>query len=278
MNSITAYIRQSLLDIYPPEEVKALTMIICCDMLGINALDIYTGKDINLSEGKKRDLENILFRLRKNEPIQYIQGFTQFCGMTFHVAQGVLIPRPETAELVELIVGESVHSPKILDIGTGSGCIAVSLAKKIPDAEVTAWDVSPVALEIAQSNSRDLSARVNFVLQDVFATEIAGDHLYDIIVSNPPYITVSEKKTMDSNVLDWEPECALFVADDDPLCFYTRIANLGKSLLSPNGKLYFEINQAYGAEVVDMLTVNGYKDTRLIKDFFGKDRIVTANR
>lgn len=278
MNSITAYIRQSLLDIYPPEEVKALTMIICCDMLGINALDIYTGKDINLSEGKKRDLENILFRLRKNEPIQYIQGFTQFCGMTFHVAQGVLIPRPETAELVELIVGESVHSPKILDIGTGSGCIAVSLAKKIPDAEVTAWDVSPVALEIAQSNSRDLSARVNFVLQDVLATKIAGDHLYDIIVSNPPYITVSEKKTMDSNVLDWEPESALFVADDDPLCFYTRIANLGKSLLSPNGKLYFEINQAYGAEVVDMLTVNGYKDTRLIKDFFGKDRIVTANR
>ena len=278
MNSITAYIRQSLLDIYPPEEVKALTMIICCDMLGINALDIYTGKDINLSEGKKRDLENILFRLRKNEPIQYIQGFTQFCGMTFHVAQGVLIPRPETAELVELIVGESVHSPKILDVGTGSGCIAVSLAKKIPDAEVTAWDVSPVALEIAQSNSRDLSARVNFVLQDVLATKIAGDHLYDIIVSNPPYITVSEKKTMDSNVLDWEPESALFVADDDPLCFYTRIANLGKSLLSPNGKLYFEINQAYGAEVVDMLTVNGYKDTRLIKDFFGKDRIVTANR
>lgn len=278
MNSITAYIRQSLLDIYPPEEVKALTMIICCDMLGINALDIYTGKDINLSEGKKRDLENILFRLRKNEPIQYIQGFTQFCGMTFHVAQGVLIPRPETAELVELIVGESVHSPKILDIGTGSGCIAVSLAKKIPDAEVTAWDVSPVALEIAQSNSRDLSARVNFVLQDVFATEIARDHLYDIIVSNPPYITVSEKKAMEPNVLDWEPECALFVADDDPLCFYTRIANLGKSLLSPNGKLYFEINQAYGAEVVDMLTVNGYKDTRLIKDFFGKDRIVTANR
>ena len=278
MNSITAYIRQSLLDIYPPEEVKALTMIICCDMLGINALDIYTGKDINLSEGKKRDLENILFRLRKNEPIQYIQGFTQFCGMTFHVAQGVLIPRPETAELVELIVGESVHSPKILDVGTGSGCIAVSLAKKIPDAEVTAWDVSPVALEIAQSNSRDLSARVNFVLQDVFATEIAGDHLYDIIVSNPPYITVSEKKAMESNVLDWEPESALFVADDDPLCFYTRIANLGKSLLSPNGKLYFEINQAYGAEVVDMLTVNGYKDTRLIKDFFGKDRIVTANR
>jgi len=278
MNSITAYIRQSLLDIYPPEEVKALIMIICCDMLGINALDIYTGKDINLSEGKKRDLENILFRLRKNEPIQYIQGFTQFCGMTFHVAQGVLIPRPETAELVELIVGESVHSPKILDIGTGSGCIAVSLAKKIPDADVTAWDVSSVALEIAQSNSRDLSAGVNFVLQDVFATEIAGDHLYDIIVSNPPYIIVSEKKAMESNVLDWEPESALFVADDDPLCFYTRIANLGKSLLSPNGKLYFEINQAYGAEVVDMLAVNGYKDTRLIKDFFGKDRIVTANR
>lgn len=278
MNQITAFIRESLLDIYPPEEVKALTMIICCDMLGINALDIYMGKDINLSEGKKRDLENILLRLRKNEPIQYIQGFTQFCGMTFNVAKGVLIPRPETAELVELIVNESVQSPKILDIGTGSGCIAISLFKKIPDSQVTAWDVSPEALEIAELNNRALSAQVDFVLQDVFKTNIVGEHLYDIIVSNPPYITVSEQKSMESNVLDWEPGNALFVADDDPLCFYTRIARLGQSLLSPNGMLYFEINQAYGTEMVDMLSVNGYKDIRLIKDFFGNDRIVTANR
>lgn len=278
MNQLTAFIRNSLLDIYPPEEVKALTMIICCDMLGMNALDIYMGKDINLSEGKKRDLENILFRLRKNEPIQYIQGLTQFCGLTFHVAQGVLIPRPETAELVELIVGESIPSPKILDIGTGSGCIAISLAKKIPDAQVTAWDVSPVALEMAKCNNRNLSVEVNFVLQDVFDAKIIGEHLYDIIVSNPPYITVSEKQSMESNVLDWEPENALFVADDDPLCFYTRIARLGQSLLSPNGKLYFEINQAYGPEILGMLSVYGYKDMRLIKDFFGKDRIVTANK
>ena len=161
MNRITTYIRQSLQDIYPPEEVKALSMLICCDMLGFDALDIYMGKDIILSECKQRELENIIFRLQKNEPIQYIRGFAEFCGRKFKVAPGVLIPRPETAELVELIVKENPKAARhLLDIGTGSGCIAISLDQEPSGCRGTAWDVSEEALAIASENNKDLDARV----------------------------------------------------------------------------------------------------------------------
>lgn len=278
MNRITSYIRQSLQPVYPPEEIKALIMIVCCDMLGLNALDIYMGKDINLSEGKERELENIISRLQKNEPIQYIRGIAGFYGRNFHVAPGVLIPRPETAELVEKIVKENPGTVRILDIGTGSGCIAISLDKSMPEANVTAWDVSDDALNIARINNDALSAQVRIEKQDVFSEEIVCDNLYDVIVSNPPYVTEKEKETMEANVLKWEPELALFVSNDDPLCFYRRIAWLGQKILTPRGKLYFEINQAYGKETVCMLEVHGYHNIRVVKDLFGKDRIVTANR
>ncbi len=254
MNRITTYIRQSLQDIYPPEEVKALSMLICCDMLGLDALDIYMGKDIILSECKQRELENIIF------------------------APGVLIPRPETAELVELIVKENPGARHLLDIGTGSGCIAISLDQNLPDAEVEAWDVSEEALAIASENNKELDARVMFRRRDVLSDELGATSCYDVIVSNPPYITEAEKQDMEANVLDWEPGLALFVPDDDPLRFYRRIARLGCDLLLPGGKLYFEINQAYGRETAHILEMNQYRDVRVIKDIFGKDRIVTANR
>ena len=163
MNRITAYIRLSLQEIYPQEEIKALSMLICCDMLGLDALDIYMGKDIILSECKQRELENIIFRLQKNEPIQYIRGFAEFSGRNFKVASGVLIPRPETAELVELIVKENPNARHLLDIGTGSGCIAISLDKKLPDVDVEAWDISEEALAIARKNNEDLEAGVRFL-------------------------------------------------------------------------------------------------------------------
>lgn len=279
MNSIVSYIRQSLRDIYPPEEVKALSMLICCDMLGWDALDIYMGKDMNLSECKQQELENILFRLRKNEPIQYIRGCTEFYGRIFQVAPGVLIPRPETAELVDLVVKENPAARLLLDIGTGSGCIAISLAKSLPEAKVDAWDISEEALLIARRNSEELNAGVTFRRQDVFSDEEGGiTPAYDVLVSNPPYVTESEKRQMESNVLDWEPGLALFVPDEDPLRFYRRIAILGRELLAPGGRLYFEINQAYGLETAEMLEMNQYRDIRVIKDIFGKDRIVTANR
>ena len=266
MNRITAYIRQSLQEIYPPEEVKALSMLICCDMLGLDALDIYMGKDIILSECKQRELENIIFRLQKNEPIQYIRGVAEFCGRNFKVASGVLIPRPETAELVELIVEESPNARRLLDIGTGSGCIAISLDKKLPDAKVEAWDISEEALAIARKNNDALEARVRFLQRDVLADDWEKIPSFDVIVSNPPYVT------------EREPGLALFVPDEDPLRFYNRIARLGSELLLPGGKLYFEINQAYGRETAHILEMNQYRDVRVIRDIFGKDRIVTANR
>ena len=278
MNRITAYIRQSLQDIYPPEEVKALSMLICCDMLGVDALDIYMGKDIILSACKQRELENIIFRLQKNEPIQYIRGYAEFCGRNFRGAPGVLIPRPETAELVDLIVKENPDARRLLDIGTGSGCIAISLDKNLPDAKVDAWDISEEALAIARKNNEELDAQVTFRRQDVFSADGIQGASYDIIVSNPPYVTETEKTEMEANVLDWEPELALFVPDEDPLRFYRRIAELGRELLRPGGKLYFEINQAYGQDMIRMIEMNQYRDVRVIKDIFGKDRILTANR
>ena len=278
MNRITNYIRQSLQDIYPPEEVKALTMLICCDMLCLDALDIYLGKDMILSECKERELENIIFRLQKNEPIQYIRGFAEFDGRRFKVAPGVLIPRPETVELVELVARENASARRLLDIGTGSGCIAISLDKKLPEAEVEAWDISEDALAIARENNKELAADVTFLQRDVLSDDWEKAPSFDVIVSNPPYVTEAEKKDMDANVLDWEPELALFVPDDDPLRFYRRIVDLGRELLLPDGKLYFEINQAYGRETAHILEMNQYRDVRVIKDIFGKDRIVTANR
>lgn len=282
MNRVSTYIRQSLCDIYPLQELKSLTMMIWCDLLGMDALDIYLGKDINLSESKRHELENILQRLRKNEPIQYIRGVANFLSRPFYVAPGVLIPRPETEELVELIIHENeLDAPRILDVGTGSGCIAVSLSLDIPHARVTAWDVSDEALDIARRNKEALNAAVSFEKRDVFADadrqEKSGvQEAFEVIVSNPPYVTESEKEAMEPNVLDWEPGLALFVPDNDPLRFYRRIAVLGRALLTPGGKLYFEINRRYGVQTVSMLAGLGYRNPRVIKDISGNDRIVTV--
>ena len=278
MNRITAYIRQSLQEIYPPEEVKALSMLICCDMLGLDALDIYMGKDIILSECKQRELENIIFRLQKNEPIQYIRGFAEFCGRNFKVASGVLIPRPETAELVELIVKENPNARHLLDIGTGTGCIAISLDKELPDIEVEAWDISEEALAIARKNNEDLEAGVRFLQRDVLSDDWEKGPSFDVIVSNPPYVTEIEKRDMEPNVLNWEPSRALFVPDSDPLRFYRRIGELGRSMLTAGGRLYFEINRAFGEAVASMLRKQGYTNVRIRKDISGNDRYVIAER
>ena len=278
MNCIISYIRQSLEPFYPKEEIKPLLMMICCDMLGIDAIDIYLDKDITLSQSKQRDLENIIMRLQNNEPIQYIRGYAEFLGSRFRVAPGVLIPRPETAELVELIVKENTSPLRLLDIGTGSGCIAISLDKLLPGAQVEAWDISTDALAIADYNNKELDARVTFKQQDVFGTTADTSELFDVIVSNPPYVTESEKKEMDANVLNWEPECALFVPDVDPLRYYIRIADLGQKLLRKGGKIYFEINQTYKQDMIQMMDDKKYQNVRVLKDIFGKNRILIANR
>ena len=219
----------------------------------------------------------MLSRLQKNEPIQYVLGKETFCGLDFEVDSNVLIPRPETRELVEWIVADRKldASCRILDIGTGSGCISISLAKFLSGAEVEAWDISEGALEVARRNAVRNAVEVLFRQQDVLYV-LPGDTRYDVIVSNPPYITEKEKLDMDANVLDWEPFTALFVPDADPLLFYRKIAELGLSMLNIGGALYFEINRAYGQETVSMLERLSYKQIELRKDEWGNDRMVKA--
>lgn len=278
MNKIVAYIRSRLQPYYTAEEVSALSRIVCCDLLGQAPTDYYLGKDIVLSSKKEQELEDILQRLSRFEPLQYIEGRTLFLGREFWVAPGVLIPRPETEELVELMLKEIPADARILDVGTGSGCIAISLAKELPNALVTAWDVSPEALSVARANARKLQADVRFVECDVLACQVDKAGLYDVIVSNPPYVTEAEKADMEPNVLQWEPSLALFVPDDDPLRFYRRIAVLGRDMLADGGRLYFEINRAYGREMVEMLRTMGYVRVRVEKDLSQNDRFVIAEK
>lgn len=276
MHAIGLQIKQSLSGIYPEKEIKCFTKIILTEIFEFNITDYYMGKDIKLSANQARELEEIIARLKIHEPIQYILGHEEFLGRKFEVAPGVLIPRPETAELVSLIVNEnSQKEQQILDIGTGSGCIAISLAKEMPSSFVTAWDISTTALNIAKRNNETLNGNVVFQKVDVLSV-IPTDKMYDIIVSNPPYIMDKEKKDMEENVLKWEPSLALFVSNENPLLFYKKIAELGRQLLNSGGKLYFEINQAFGNETKDLMIELGYRETRIIKDLSGLNRIVTG--
>ena len=278
MNVSVSYIRRALQESYSVQEAANLSRIVCCEMLGQTTIDYYLGKDIILSSKEMQKLNGILARLLNFEPIQYIQGTTRFLERSYHVAPGVLIPRPETEELVEVMLREIPSDARILDIGTGSGCIAVSLSKTFPNAKVTAWDVSEDALCIARRNNDDLQASVCFVKQDVLAWRGDGGQCYDVIVSNPPYITESEKQEMERNVLDWEPFSALFVPNNDPLLFYRRIGELGRMMLVDGGRLYFEINRAYGEATAMMLCGQGYTGIRILKDISGNDRFVIAER
>ncbi|WP_171031088.1 peptide chain release factor N(5)-glutamine methyltransferase [Bacteroides eggerthii] len=278
MNVSVSYIRRALQESYSVQEAANLSRIVCCEMLGQTTIDYYLGKDIILSSKEMQKLNGILARLLNFEPIQYIQGTARFLERSYHVAPGVLIPRPETEELVEVMLREIPSDARILDIGTGSGCIAISLSKAFPNAKVTAWDVSEDALCIARRNNDDLQASVCFVKQDVLAWRGDGGQCYDVIVSNPPYITESEKQEMERNVLDWEPFSALFVPNNDPLLFYRRIGELGRMMLVDGGRLYFEINRAYGEATAMMLCGQGYTGIRILKDISGNDRFVIAER
>lgn len=278
MNVSVSHIRRALQESYSVQEAANLSRIVCCEMLGQTTIDYYLGKDIILSSKEMQKLNGILARLLNFEPIQYIQGTARFLERSYHVAPGVLIPRPETEELVEVMLREIPSDARILDIGTGSGCIAISLSKAFPNAKVTAWDVSEDALCIARRNNDDLQASVCFVKQDVLAWRGDGGQCYDVIVSNPPYITESEKQEMERNVLDWEPFSALFVPNNDPLLFYRRIGELGRIMLVDGGRLYFEINRAYGEATAMMLCGQGYTGIRILKDISGNDRFVIAER
>ena len=276
MKRIAQIINEELSGYYTQSEVFALTRIIATEMIGIPQMTFFLKDDVTLKAEQEAMLFDTIERLKKHEPIQYIQGYSDFCGLRFKVTPATLIPRPETSELVEWIAAD--HSGKaasILDIGTGSGCIAISLAHKLPESKVTAWDISNDALAVATENSRNNSTKVTFEQVDILSYEPKSAQ-FDIIVSNPPYIKENEKSAMHSNVLDWEPHTALFVPDSDPLLFYLTIAKKGLTLLKSGGTLYFEINRAYGAETIKMLADYGYTNIELRKDFADNDRMIKA--
>ena len=277
MHPIFDEINEALLGCWSESEAMSLAKMLLVEVLGFSTLELYGGKDRVISEKEHARLKDILVRLQQNEPIQYILGSEMFCGLSFDVNQSVLIPRPETQELVEWILADhrDKRNCKVLDIGTGSGCIAISLANSLQEPQVEAWDVSDNALQVAQGNAAKNQVEVRFLKRDVLTTEPQASDL-DILVSNPPYIMDEEKREMDANVLDWEPGLALFVQDNDPLLFYRKIATLGRTLLKPGGALYFEINRAYGREMVEMLAEKGYTQIELRKDLSGNDRMIKA--
>ena len=277
MSNLFSTLRTALQACYPAGEASAIARWVLAEAFGISQTDIYMGKDIQLSEKDEQKFENILHRLCNYEPVQYVLGYAWFCGKRFEVAPGVLIPRPETEELVELMVREhSVAPPRVLDIGTGSGCIPIMLAHHWPTSHVEGWDVSPEALAIAQRNNEAHGTGVLFSRHDILSSSsLPQDGGFDLIVSNPPYIKQCEREQMERNVLDWEPELALFVPDDDPLLFYrTIVRQAAGGLLNPGGTLYFEINREHGAETVALLENAGFVQVELLKDLSGNERIV----
>ena len=287
---------QSLTPLYDAGEAQAIVRTVLDVEYGMTLTDIICGKVNELSSDEERNLEEIIIRLQNGEPVQYVLGEADFAGRTFHVEPGVLIPRPETAELCQWIE-ENVSSleaddPKqILDICTGSGCIAITLGLTIPNSEVTGWDISEDALRIAQGNMEMLKAgNVRIEYQDALMLPEAAEiseaaepdsalaKNWDIIVSNPPYICEKEKADMEKNVLEHEPSIALFVPDEEPLKFYRAIAEYASSALKSEGALYFEINPIYEKETREMLEELGFKDIETKEDAFGKKRMMKAKK
>jgi len=305
-----------LAHIYGENEAKAIARLVYEVRYGLSFADLLMGREANVPQ---QELEDIAQRLERQEPVQYVLGQADFCGRTFHVDEHVLIPRPETEELCRWIV-EEVGSERpcdseqlqktngalsILDIGTGSGCIAVTLAADIPQARVTAWDISEGALHVAQGNARRHGVSIAFERVDVLSLEHPASGIqppspgivypmhdvqppspgkpplsgsYHLIVSNPPYICNKERTSMERNVLDYEPHTALFVPDDDPLLFYRAIARYALSALNDGGSLYFEVNPLYVNDLQTMLSMMSWHDIKTKNDAYGKTRMIRARR
>ena len=259
------------------QEKQSLAYIIIDEVFNINKSEIITDRSINLSKSQTKELKSFLERINKNEPIQYILGEAEFYGRKFNVAQGVLIPRNETEELVDLIIKDSKEKKiKFLDVGTGSGCIPITLIKELKLNKGYAIDFDPRVIKIARQNAARHDVDIDFLMIDILNEKIPVVGL-DVLVSNPPYITESEKSLMKPNVLNYEPNTALFVSDENPLIFYEQIAIKGRECLKDEGRLYFEINERFGNQVAQLLENEGYKNIEIIQDINGKDRIVKAS-
>ena len=286
------YFNETLKTIYPITEIDSFFFLLLEEYLGFKRIDIVLKSDFKITQETLNLLQSATKQLEQEVPLQYIIGKTEFYGLPFVVNKHVLIPRPETEELVAWVVSESsrfktfntstkqtteTKQLKILDIGTGSGCIPISLKKQLPFAKISAIDISKEALTVAKKNAVLNNVDIHFILQDILKT-VALDQHYDIIISNPPYVRELEKKELKNNVLKNEPHVALFVENDNPLIFYAKIAELAKNYLNKNGLLFFEINQYIGTETIDLVNKKGLKNIQLKKDIFGNDRIVVASK
>ncbi|MDT0644368.1 peptide chain release factor N(5)-glutamine methyltransferase [Zunongwangia sp. F363] len=266
--------QEELKEEYPQEEIVSFFNLLAEEYLGMNRLQMAIQPEREISKAENANFEAAFQKLKNHYPVQYILGETEFFGLIFQVNEAVLIPRPETEELVQWILEDhsSAENLKILDIGTGSGCIAIALAKHLKNAEVFAIDVSKKALETASINAENNDVKITFMEKNVLEINKLDQH-FDIIVSNPPYVRELEKKQMQRNVLDFEPELALYVGDENPLVFYKTITKLAENSLRPSGKLYFEINQYLAEETGNLLKMHNFKPC-LKKDIFGNYRML----
>lgn len=275
--------KERLLPLYGERETAAIIRLIFHYLKGWDATGMVIHSGDELSPFVKDEIEEILKRLENHEPIQYITGEGRFHGLDLKVRPGVLIPRPETSELVDIIIDENEDKEDLVvwDIGTGSGAIAIALARGLKFPKILATDIFATALDTARENSDRLKTKITFLNEDIFGDEVGGKSpstKFDIIVSNPPYIDESEKTGMERNVLDYEPHEALFVEDSDPLKYYKRIVEVANCRLDSGGNLYFEINPRHSIELKEMLTGQEFKDVEIIKDSFGKDRFIKGKK
>lgn len=286
------YFNETLKTIYPITEIDSFFFLLLEEYLGFRRVDIVLKSDFKITQETLNLLQSATKQLEQEIPLQHIIGKTEFYGLPFVVNKHVLIPRPETEELVAWVVSESsrfktfntstkqtteTKQLKILDIGTGSGCIPISLKKQLPFAKISAIDISKEALSVAKKNAVLNNVDIHFILQDILKTVTLDQH-YDIIISNPPYVRELEKKELKNNVLKNEPHVALFVENDNPLIFYAKIAELAKNYLNKNGLLFFEINQYLGTETIDLVNKKELKNIQLKKDMFGNDRMIVASK
>lgn len=262
---------------YPTSEIDSFFKIILEDVLQLSKIDFALEPNKIVSDDKNIKINEIIDGLAQHHPIQHLIGFTEFMDLKFMVNEHVLIPRPETEELIRWILNDYSMTPNldVLDIGTGSGCIPISFSKSLNDANVTTIDISTKAIETAKENAEINKVNINFIHQDILTTNQLPQQ-YNVIVSNPPYVRNLEKAEMQKNVLDFEPHLALFVEDNDPLIFYKKIAELAISAIKPKGALYYEINQYLGKETIELLKQIGFKNIELKKDMFGNDRMIKA--
>jgi len=279
LKSLKIFFVNSLLDCYPETEITSFFFMLTENILGKRSIDVVLDYDEIISEVDVVKFKETIERLKNHEPIQYIIGETEFFGLPFKVNDSVLIPRPETEELVEWIISEfriQNSEFRILDIGTGSGCIAVSLAKNLPNAKVFALDVSKKALNIAKDNAKRNNVMVEFVEADILKLEAGSwkPEEFDIIVSNPPYVRALEKEQMQPNVLKYEPHLALFVEAEDSLLFYRKITQFANQFLNQNGQLYFEINEYLGKDMLKLMKDEGFEKVEIKTDIFEKDRMI----